>query len=91
MIASDALAKVEADIEATGRPVLARVLDVRDADAANAFVAEVGEEFNGVDILVNNAGGTFWSPFMDLSEKGEATLIAENFTQAAPSSAASCR
>ena len=78
----DALAKVEADIEATGRPVLARVLDVRDAEAVSAFIGEIAERFHTVDILVNNAGGTFWAPFMDLNEKGEATLIAENFTQA---------
>jgi 3-oxoacyl-[acyl-carrier protein] reductase len=78
----DTLAKAEADIEAIGQPVLARVLDVRDDEAVTAFIADIAEEYNGVDILVNNAGGTFWAPFMDLNEKGEATLIAENFTQA---------
>src|SRR3954452_8656521 len=77
----EGLAECEQEIRDLGQPVVSRVLDVRDAEAALAFVADTAAEFNGVDILVNNAGGTFWSPFMDLSEKGEATLIAENFTQ----------
>jgi NAD(P)-dependent dehydrogenase (short-subunit alcohol dehydrogenase family) len=34
-----------------------------------------------VNILVNNAGGTFFARFVDVSEKVEAALIAENFTQ----------
>jgi NAD(P)-dependent dehydrogenase (short-subunit alcohol dehydrogenase family) len=78
----DGLARVEEALVATGRPALARVLDVRDADAVTAFLAATAEQFNGVDILVNNAAGTFFAPFVDLSEKGDATLIAENFTQA---------
>ena len=32
-------------------------------------------------MLVNNAGGTFFSAFLDVSSRGEAALIAENFTQ----------
>ncbi|HTH05135.1 MAG TPA: SDR family NAD(P)-dependent oxidoreductase, partial [Ilumatobacteraceae bacterium] len=71
----DTLAQAEADIQEIGQPVLSRVLDVRDGDAVTAFMADIADEYNGVDVLVNNAGGTFWSPFMDLSEKGEATLI----------------
>jgi NAD(P)-dependent dehydrogenase (short-subunit alcohol dehydrogenase family) len=34
-----------------------------------------------IDILVNNAGGGFWASFADINAKGEAALIAENFTQ----------
>jgi NAD(P)-dependent dehydrogenase (short-subunit alcohol dehydrogenase family) len=56
-------------------------LDVRDADAVDNFLADVEAEFGFVDILVNNAGGTFFSPFLDVSARGEAALIAENFTQ----------
>ncbi len=66
-------------IEALGRRTHVGVLDVRDEDAAAAFVREVGEAFGGVDILVNNAGGGFWSPFLDVSAKGEHALIRENF------------
>jgi 3-oxoacyl-[acyl-carrier protein] reductase len=46
------------------------------------FVAAVADTFGRVDVLVNNAGGTFYAPLLELSEKGEKTLVAENFTQA---------
>lgn len=39
-----------------GVPVVARVVDVADAAAMAAFVAEVEERLGRVDILVNNAG-----------------------------------
>lgn len=38
------------------RPVVAKVLDVRDLDRASALVSELDAELGGVDILVNNAG-----------------------------------
>ena len=56
----------------------AAVLDVRDDDAVRAFCASVGH----VDVLVNNAGGTFASPFLDVSPKGEDSLVRENFLSA---------
>jgi NAD(P)-dependent dehydrogenase (short-subunit alcohol dehydrogenase family) len=75
------LAEVVAEIEALGRPVISAVLDVRDAEAVDTFVEAVVARFDRVDILVNNAGGTFVSQFLDTAPKGEASLIAENFTQ----------
>ena len=69
------------EIAALGRPVLARELDVRDADAVGSFVADVASEHGHVDVLVNNAGGTFFASFVDVSAGGEAALLAENFTQ----------
>jgi NAD(P)-dependent dehydrogenase (short-subunit alcohol dehydrogenase family) len=77
----DRLAGTEAALAAVGPPVLTRVLDVRDGDAVAGFVGEVVGAFGHVDVLVNNAGGTFFAPFLDLSTRGEATLVAENFTQ----------
>jgi NAD(P)-dependent dehydrogenase (short-subunit alcohol dehydrogenase family) len=56
------------------------VLDVRDEAAAGAWLAEVGQAFGKVDILVNNAGGGFHAWFMDVSAKGQAALVNENFT-----------
>jgi 3-oxoacyl-[acyl-carrier protein] reductase len=64
-----------------GGGVLTRLVDVRDQPAVDGFVDEVVERFGRIDILVNNAGGSFASPFVDVSPKGEAMLIAENFTQ----------
>jgi 3-oxoacyl-[acyl-carrier protein] reductase len=75
----ETLAQTAAELEGSGRRVLARVLDVRDADAVASFLGDVGAMLGRVDVLVNNAGGTFFAPFMDLSEKGEATLVIENF------------
>jgi 3-oxoacyl-[acyl-carrier protein] reductase len=58
-----------------------RTFDVRDAAAMSAFVATVAEKFGRIDVLVNNAGGTFRAPLLDVTAKGEAALVAENFTQ----------
>jgi NAD(P)-dependent dehydrogenase (short-subunit alcohol dehydrogenase family) len=58
---------------------LSALFDVRDTDAREVFVEGVVNKFGGIDVLVNNAGGTFFSPFLDITEKGDATMIAENF------------
>ena len=77
----DRLAETVSALETTGRRVVSGLLDVRDGDAVAAFLDRVAGEFGSVDVLVNNAGGGFYSPFMDVSTKGEAALVAENFTQ----------
>ncbi len=66
---------------AFGADAIVDVLDVRDTEAAQAFVASVGEQCGRVDVLVNNAGGGFHAPFLDVSSKGEGALVDENFTQ----------
>jgi len=66
-------------VEAAGRRVVAAELDVRDGPAVADFLATVREELGPVDVLVNNAGGGFHSPFVDVSEKGQDSLIRENF------------
>ncbi len=78
---AEGLAATVADVEALGRRAVSGELDVRDPDAVDAFLSTVEAEYGHVDILVNNAGGTFFSPFLDVSGRGEAALIAENFTQ----------
>jgi NAD(P)-dependent dehydrogenase (short-subunit alcohol dehydrogenase family) len=77
----DALDDTARAVAATGRPATARPVDVRDRAAVESFVTEVVDTHGRVDALVNNAGGTFFAPFLDLSAKGEDTLVLENFTQ----------
>jgi 3-oxoacyl-[acyl-carrier protein] reductase len=64
-----------------GSPVVTSEMDVRDPDKVSAFVADVVAAHGRIDVLVNNAGGGFFARFADVSPKGEAALIAENFTQ----------
>jgi 3-oxoacyl-[acyl-carrier protein] reductase len=66
-------------IEAAGRRVVAAELDVRDGDAVAEFLTKVGAELGSVDILVNNAGGGFYAAFADVSDKGQDSLVRENF------------
>lgn len=68
-----------ADADADGP--LRGVFDVRDSDALAGFVSDVVSAYGRIDVVVNNAGGTFASALLDVSSKGEAALIAENFTQ----------
>jgi NAD(P)-dependent dehydrogenase (short-subunit alcohol dehydrogenase family) len=67
-------------IEAAGRRVVASELDVRDGEQVAAFLEVVREQFGRVDVLVNNAGGGFHSDFLTVNDKGQDTLIRENFT-----------
>jgi 3-oxoacyl-[acyl-carrier protein] reductase len=78
---ADGLARCTARLRSGGGDVVAEAFDVRDAQTATRFAAAAARRFGGIDVLVNNAGGTFCALHQDLSAKGEATLIAENFTQ----------
>lgn len=56
-------------VEAAGAKAQFRPLDLRDAEAAQAFFAEVAADHGRLDALVNNAGGT---PFGLLAESAPA-------------------
>lgn len=57
-------------------------MDVRDAEQVRALRDEIaGITAGRVDVLINNAGGGFKASFLETSSRGEAALIAENFTQ----------
>ncbi len=71
----DGLGRILAEIEATGRRAHSTTLDVRDGDAVREWVASLPE----IDALVNNVGGGFRAPFLDVNDKGQDTLIRENF------------
>ena len=68
-------------LDRRGAAVASIVGDVRDTAVVEATVQTAVERFGGIDVLVNNAGGGFHAPFAGISAKGEAALIAENFTQ----------
>ena len=74
------LASLAIEIERSGRRVHAGVLDVRDGEQVQAWLAVVAASLGPVDVLVNNAGGGFGSPFLDVSDKGQDALVRENFT-----------
>jgi NAD(P)-dependent dehydrogenase (short-subunit alcohol dehydrogenase family) len=76
----DGLAATAAEIDRAGRQVATGVLDVRDPEGVGRFLDDVEERFGRVDILVNNAGGGFFADFLDVSAKGQAALVDENFT-----------
>jgi len=76
---AEGLASTANAVSELGREVHTAVLDVRDEDASAEFLRAAAERFGKIDILVNNAGGGFWSPFLDVSAKGENALIRENF------------
>jgi 3-oxoacyl-[acyl-carrier protein] reductase len=51
------LRETEAELRARGVKVVAAPVDVTDANALEAFVAQVASDLGRVDALVNNAGG----------------------------------
>lgn len=75
-----ALEAAAAALGQTGRRVVTGVLDVRAAAAVQGFAHEVGAALGRVDVLVNNAGGGFAADFLEVSEKGQAALVDENFS-----------
>lgn len=67
-------------IRDSGRRALTATLDVRDGAAVATFLSRAAATLGPIAVLVNNAGGGFWSPFLDVSAKGQAALVDENFT-----------
>src|SRR3954467_9788846 len=74
------LATLATEVAALRRRLHVGVLDVRDGEQVQAWLAEVGEELQQVDVLVKNAGGGFAASFLDVNDKGQDALVRENFT-----------
>lgn len=62
---SDDLAETVRLVEAAGRKVLAREVDIRDLAAQQQVVADGVEQFGRLDIVVANAGVLSWAHLRD--------------------------
>ena len=68
---TDALAEVQAEVEALGRKAFVLPADVTDPDACRSLVADALSALGQLDVLVNNAGGSsFYGPLLDLRFSG---------------------
>ena len=72
------LAETVAAVEATGRKVLAREVDIRDLAALQQVVADGVEQFGRLDIVVANAGVLSWGRMFEMSEAQWDTVIDVN-------------
>ncbi|MBN9635951.1 MAG: mycofactocin-coupled SDR family oxidoreductase, partial [Actinobacteria bacterium] len=68
MPTSDDLAETARLVEAEGRKVLAREVDIRDLAAQKKVVADAVEQFGRLDILVANAGILSWGRLFEMDE-----------------------
>ncbi len=74
------LDSLAAEIVSIGRRASTGVLDVRDGEAVRSFVEAVVAARGAIDVLVNNAGGGFMAAMTDVNDKGQDSLIRENFS-----------
>lgn len=72
------LAETVRAVEATGRKVLARAVDIRDLEAQQQLVAETIEQFGRLDIVVANAGVLSWGRLWELTPEQWDTVIDVN-------------
>lgn len=75
---SEELAETVRGVEATGRKVLAREVDIRDLIALQQVVADGVEQFGRLDIVVANAGVLSWGRLWEMSEEQWDTVIDVN-------------
>ena len=78
MPTSEDLAETVREVEATGRKVLAREVDIRDLAGQQQVVADGIEQFGRLDILVANAGVLSWGRMFEMSEEQWDTVIDVN-------------
>ena len=78
MATPEELAETVQAVEATGRKVLAREVDIRDLPALQKVVADGVEQFGRLDIVVANAGVLSWGRMHEMSEEQWDTVIDVN-------------
>jgi SDR family mycofactocin-dependent oxidoreductase len=67
-------------VEAEGRKVLARAVDIRDDAALRQLVADGVEQFGRLDILIANAGVLSWGRVWELTDEQWDSIIGVNLT-----------
>ncbi|MGZ4583447.1 MAG: mycofactocin-coupled SDR family oxidoreductase [Mycobacterium sp.] len=67
-------------VEAEGRKVLAREVDIRDDAALRQVVADGVEQFGRLDIVVANAGVLGWGRVWELTDEQWDTVVGINLT-----------
>jgi SDR family mycofactocin-dependent oxidoreductase len=67
-------------VEAAGRKILARHVDIRDSAALRQVVADGVEQFGRLDILVANAGVLGWGRLWELTDDQWDTVIDVNLS-----------
>ena len=77
---ADDLAETVRAVEAEGRKILARQVDIRDDAALRQLVADGVEQFGRLDILIANAGVLSWGRVWELSDEQWDTVIGVNLT-----------
>ncbi|BBY73388.1 NAD-dependent oxidoreductase [Mycolicibacterium parafortuitum] len=78
MPTSEDLAETVRLVEATGRKVLAREVDIRDLAAQQQVVADGVEQFGRLDVVVANAGVLSWGRIWEMSEEQWDTVVDVN-------------
>jgi SDR family mycofactocin-dependent oxidoreductase len=74
------LAETVHAVEAEGRKILARQVDIRDGAATRQLLADGVEQFGRLDILVANAGVLSWGRLWEMSEEQWDTVIDINLS-----------
>ncbi|MCV7152447.1 mycofactocin-coupled SDR family oxidoreductase [Mycolicibacterium pyrenivorans] len=69
MPTSEDLAETVRLVEATGRKVLSREVDIRNLEAQQQVVADGMEQFGRLDVVVANAGILSWGRIWEMSEQ----------------------
>lgn len=76
----DDLAETVHLVEGEGRKILAKQIDVRDADGQQRVVAEAVEQFGRLDIVVANAGVLNWGRLWEISPQQWQETLDTNLT-----------
>ena len=74
------LAETVRAVEAEGRKILARAVDIRDDAALRQLVADGVEQFGRLDILIANAGVLSWGRVWELTDEQWDSVVGVNLT-----------